>query len=664
MTRLKYPGSDHHPGGLNISLSTPLSHLETTLVKFKETSGDDDMLLLSAVVSRAHPRGSEMMRKTSLRTEGISMQAVKADDVPLPATGDKGNGDEDVILVLSDDDGDHQRPQDVHSTSGSGAEATLGGRSSANGVPPGSRPAAPPAAPKMSTPSLPTAVQEGTRRAATIATEKHGDDVSPGNTGSQNLRRSARRKTAPVKCITETAGNNMQHLSPVVSRAHLGGSDEMRLPPREEGLLMQEIKGEDVPDVARLSASGHQGPRADDPQIDSDSEDEEPQQDSTDPDYEAEDSEEEEDTAQHFPSSLRTRATSGRRSSAVGGTSGGSPAAAPPPTPKASSSSLPTAVLEVVRRAATRWKGKRKQPDGEEERPSGSVGMQHPRKAAHRKGQATTTDLPVNEDSQRRQECSTRDAARKRCECGSHRPTFGLPGASSGLKAARWCSQCPSKPNNAVDVRNKQCDCGRHQPTLGLPGVPGLKAAQWCSQCPSKPKNAVNVVSKRCECGSHRPTFGLPGRRGLKAARWCSQCPSKPNNAVDVRSKRCECGSHIPTFGPPGAFCRKAARWCSQCPSKPINAVNVVTKRCECGSHCPTFGLPGRRGWKDARWCSQCPSKPNNAVDVKHKRCECGTRQPTFGLLHGAGRGIRKDARWCSQCPSKPNNAIDMKHAR
>ena len=211
----------------------------------------------------------------------------------------------------------------------------------------------------------------------------------------------------------------MLHLSSVVSRVHPGDSDEMRLPLREEGLSMQEIKGEDVPDVARLSASGDQEPRAVDPPSDSDSDskDEEPQQDSADPEFEAGDSEEEEeqgeeDTVQSF-SSLRTRATSGRRSYAQhAGTPGGSPAAAPPPTPKASSSSLPTAVPEVVRRAAPKLTGKRKQPEtGEEESPSSSVGRQHLRR------RTATTDLPVNEESQRRQECSTADEARKRCDC-------------------------------------------------------------------------------------------------------------------------------------------------------------------------------------------------------------------------------------------------------
>ena len=56
MTRLQYPGSNQHPGGLNVSLSTPVSLLKTTLVKCLEAEGDN-AVLLCAVVSRAHPGG-------------------------------------------------------------------------------------------------------------------------------------------------------------------------------------------------------------------------------------------------------------------------------------------------------------------------------------------------------------------------------------------------------------------------------------------------------------------------------------------------------------------------------------------------------------------------------------------------------------------------------
>ena len=592
VTRLKYPGSDQHPGGLNISLSTQLSHLETTLVKCQETAADDDMLLLSAVVTLARRGGSETMRMPSARTDCLSKQDVKAEDVPVPASGGLGNG-ADVILLLSDGDDGDERPLD-EPVSGSGAEAASGDRSSANnGVTPGGSLQALPPAHKMSTPFLSvTAVREGTRRAAAITTGTHGDDRSPGDSGRQNLRRPMRRKTALMMKHKETSADDVLHISSAVSSVHPGDSDEMmRLRLRAEGLSEQEVKEEDVP-MPMINAilllsddDGDHGSR----------------------EYSRKDCDEE--------------AASGGRSSANQGTPDGSPAAPPPPAPAATSSSLSRAVREVIRRAATNTR-KRKQPETGEEGGPSCAGREHLRgRAQSKNGNTTATTLPLNEESQtRQQKKSMRDAgkAKNRCECGScHHPSFGLPG-TIGRKAARWCSQCPSKPNNAVDVRHgKRCECGSCHPTFGLPGASSRKAAQWCSQCPSKPHNAVDVVNTRCECGRHRPTFGLPGTSGWKAAQWCAQCPSKPHNAVNVVTKRCECGRRQPSFGIPGTSGWKAARWCSQCPSKPHNAVDVVTKRCECGRRKPSFGIPGVRGMKGTRrWCSQCPSKPSNAVDV------------------------------------------------
>ena len=631
VTRLKYPGSDQHPGGLNISLSTPLSRLEMTLVKCQETAADDDTLLLSAVVSRARPGGSETMRTPSSRTEGLSKQDVKAEDVPVPASGGLGNID-DVILLLSDDDEGDQRPLDVPK-SGSDAEAASGGRSSANnGVTPAGSLQAPPPTTKMSAPSLSTAVREGTRRAAAITTGTHGDDRSPGDSGRQNLRRSMRRKTALMMKHKETAGDDVPHVSSVVSSAHPEGSDEMmRLRLRAEGLSQQGVKAEDTP-MPTINAIHLLCDDDDDHGIQ---------------EYSRNDCDEE--------------AASGGTSSANRGTPDGITAAPPPPPPAATSSSLSRAVRKVIRRAATSTR-KRKQPETGEKGGPSYAGREHLRRAAQsNKGKTTAKNLPLTEESQTRQQKNrTRDTtgqARNRCECGSRQPSFGIPG-TIGRKAARWCSQCPSKPNNAVDVRNKRCECGSCHPTFGLPETSGWKAARWCLQCPSKPNNAVDVVNKRCECGHRQPTFGLPGTIGKRAAIWCSQCPSKPHNAVDVVNKRCECGSCHPTFGLPETSGWKAAQWCSQCPSKPHNAVDVRNKRCECGRHRPIFGLPWVRGMKAARWCSQCPSKPNNAVDVVHKRCECGRRHPSFGLPGASGW---KAARWCSQCPSKPRNAVDMK---
>ena len=670
--RLKYPGSDQHLGWLNIALSMPFSHLvDITSVKYEEEEeeGDDNALLLIAIVSRARQADDDMARMPSLRTEGLPKQDVKAEDTPeasLPASGDKGSGD-DAILFPSDDGGDQVCSDDEPKGVLSGED---GGKSSANGRTPGPCSlAAPPPTPKMSTPSLSEAVhQEGTRRTAAFVTGKLGNDRSPGSSGRNNLRRSARLSR--------------------LSRAHPGGSEAV-LPLRAEGLSTQEVEAEDSPmPVANTEdrGSGDDGillPGGDDGG------------DHGSRDY------------SRSGCDVEAAASAGRSSSASRGALGDSPAA-PPPTLEARTSSLPRAVWQVVRRAAFSTP-KRRQPDGEDEQggKSSCAGRGYLRGAGQVQGhQTAATDLPMNEESEvshRRQKNATRDTdqAKKRCECGSRQPSFGLPGASgmkdarwcsqcpskpdivvdvkhkrcecgshfpsfglpesSGSKAARWCSQCPSKPINALDVTHQRCKCRNHIPTFGLPGSIGKKAAQWCSQCPSKPINAVDVVSKQCECGSRQPTFGLPGASGMKAARWCSQCPSKPINAVDVVNKRCECGTRQPTFGLPGASGMKAARWCSQCPSKPINAVNMKRKRCECGSHQPRFGLPGDSGVKAARWCSQCPSKPNNAVDVVSKRCECGSHIPTFGLPGDSGV---KAARWCSQCPSKPNSAVDVVNKR
>ena len=123
---------------------------------------------------------------------------------------------------------------------------------------------------------------------------------------------------------------------------------------------------------------------------------------------------------------------------------------------------------------------------------------------------------------------------KRRCPCGkSTRPSFGLPGGPA--KTAKWCSKCPEKPDNAVDVRNKRCECGKSFPIYGMPGgTPG--SGRWCAKCPEKPADAVNVHSKRCECGEHQPSLGLPGD-SPRDARWCANCPTKPANGVYLRDR-------------------------------------------------------------------------------------------------------------------------------
>ena len=182
--------------------------------------------------------------------------------------------------------------------------------------------------------------------------------------------------------------------------------------------------------------------------------------------------------------------------------------------------------------------------------------------------------------------------------------------------AARQAPSGSKKSDPPTSV--KRCECGLARPSFGISGG-NWRDARWCSKCPAKPHDAVNVVNKRCECGLSKASFGLPGGVGVKDARWCSKCPGKSPDAVDVTHRRCECGKAQPSFGPPGSV-RKNAKWCARCPAKPADAVDVVHKRCECGMAQPTFGFPkgpGGRGRELARWCLKCPSKPPDAIVIR-----------------------------------------------
>lgn len=135
----------------------------------------------------------------------------------------------------------------------------------------------------------------------------------------------------------------------------------------------------------------------------------------------------------------------------------------------------------------------------------------------------------------------------KRCECGHSEPNFGLFGQPRRM--ARWCSSCPNKPPDAVDIVHKRCKCGHHRPSMGMPGDK-RKDAKWCLKCPTLPKAAVNVLNKMCECGKSRPVFVLPGQT-KRDVKWCRQCPDRPEEAIDVISKKCMCGKKQPYFGFP-----------------------------------------------------------------------------------------------------------------
>jgi hypothetical protein len=230
----------------------------------------------------------------------------------------------------------------------------------------------------------------------------------------------------------------------------------------------------------------------------------------------------------------------------------------------------------------------------------------------------------------------------KKCQCGKSQPSLNLPGQTIAI----WCSSCPNKAPNAVNIINKKCQCGKAQPSLNLPGE---TIAIWCSSCPNKAPFAVNIVSKKCQCGKARPSFNLPGET---IAIWCSSCPNKAPVAVNLTNKKCQCGIAQPHFNLPG---ETIAIWCSSCPSKAPDSINVTNKKCQCGKARPNFNLPGET---IAIWCSRCPNKAPNSVNVKDKKCQCGIARPSFNL---PGETI---AIWCSSCPNKASCAVNVKHKK
>lgn len=143
-------------------------------------------------------------------------------------------------------------------------------------------------------------------------------------------------------------------------------------------------------------------------------------------------------------------------------------------------------------------------------------------------------------------------------------------------RCAVWCTRCPGKPADAVDVVNRRCDCGRGRPTFGLPGS-GYGGARWCARCPARAAAAVDVVNRKCACGRTVPSLGRPDGDGK--ALWCVNCPDKPPDAVNLRAiPTCACGRQKASYALPGQP-RHAAQWCELCPARPADAVNMVIKR-------------------------------------------------------------------------------------
>lgn len=206
---------------------------------------------------------------------------------------------------------------------------------------------------------------------------------------------------------------------------------------------------------------------------------------------------------------------------------------------------------------------------------------------------------------------AVRPQRNKRCQCpvgaGQVQAYLGHPG--EGLK---WCVKC--KPANH-NIKNA-CECGRTKARFGLQEQRAQatklnSVLKWCSKCPNKPKQAVDLTAKRCECGLKQASIGLPGET-RRQVRWCASCPNKPPEAVchirGSHKKPCACGTNMrPRFGLRG----ETPKWCAKCPTKPPAAINLCCKRCQCGAAQPTFLMPGDKA-KDARWCASC--KPVGAV--------------------------------------------------
>jgi hypothetical protein len=155
------------------------------------------------------------------------------------------------------------------------------------------------------------------------------------------------------------------------------------------------------------------------------------------------------------------------------------------------------------------------------------------------------------------------------CECGAKVPSYGL----LPCKSARWCLNCPTKPDTAVNVRARKCACGEHAPSFGFPGGKP-RDAKWCAKCPTRPEGSVDVKSKRCLCGKAQASLGIAGM-GASSATWCKQCPDKPAHAVNVKARRCECGKVQAYLGLLEDSSASLARWCISCPTRPEGTVNV-----------------------------------------------------------------------------------------
>ncbi len=224
-------------------------------------------------------------------------------------------------------------------------------------------------------------------------------------------------------------------------------------------------------------------------------------------------------------------------------------------------------------------------------------------------------------------------AKRKRdgCECGAVKEAlFGNPGDI----VTRWCSICPNKDPNAVNLCRARCKCGKAIPCFGIP--PSRKAL-WCIKCPQKPHNAINITAAKCICGHTKPY--MRSSNDSKPL-YCNKCPTRPNDVVNVYAIKCECGIQA-VFGMPSD---DKAKWCKT--HSPIGAVDLLSKKCRCGKSRASYGLSGGK----REWCTKC--KDPSAIYLSGTYCECGITLANFG------HEDELKALWCVSC--KPKDAVNV----
>jgi hypothetical protein len=81
------------------------------------------------------------------------------------------------------------------------------------------------------------------------------------------------------------------------------------------------------------------------------------------------------------------------------------------------------------------------------------------------------------------------------CMCGSARPVFAL----EHDLVAQYCANCPTKPDDAVDIVSRRCKCMRTQPRYAMADD---ARPLYCAAC--KPEGASRIHAK------HKRTSGIP----------------------------------------------------------------------------------------------------------------------------------------------------------